>query len=157
MSYWLEASAGVRGDNGHKGSWLQARDQGGWGFATMSKRPPFQVREHIFLVNNMHPLIICFILCVLDKKGVSLCRLKINHALGAESCIYSWCTGLHGSKQLCLSASSCPYCSGWIVVQAFCVHACWTSWLESSLSRLACWASFPMLRLNYLCSFSRWG
>ncbi len=47
----------------------------------MRKRPAFQVREHIFLVNNKHPLITLFMLHVLEKKGVSLCWLKINQAL----------------------------------------------------------------------------
>ncbi len=82
---------------------VQARVQRGWGFATMSKRLPFQVREHIFLLNSTHLLIILFILFVLDKKGSPLCRLKIYHASEFESCVYSWCTGLHGSEQY-----SCP-------------------------------------------------
>jgi hypothetical protein len=65
----------------------------------MSKGPPFHVRENIFLSNSTHLLIIFFMLYVLDKTGVSLGRLKIlNHALGFESCDYSWRTNLHGSN-----------------------------------------------------------
>ncbi len=37
-------------------------------------------------------------LCVQNKKN-SMCRLKINHASGSESCIYSWYTNPHGSEQ----------------------------------------------------------
>jgi hypothetical protein len=40
----------------------------------------------------------------LIKKLDSLCRLKINHASGSETYIYSWYTGPHGSEQGCLFA-----------------------------------------------------
>jgi hypothetical protein len=39
----------------------------------------------------------CNCLCEQNKKN-SLCRLKINHALGLETCICSWYTGPYGSE-----------------------------------------------------------
>jgi hypothetical protein len=65
------------------------------GTAFPSKRVFFSF--FLFFMNCAPPLI--FVLCTLNKKG-SLCRLKINHASGSESCVYSWYTGLHGSKKL---------------------------------------------------------
>jgi hypothetical protein len=59
MSYLREAGVGEkRGQGGKKGSRLQARDQGGWEFATMIKGPSFHIRVSIFLADNTHPLII---------------------------------------------------------------------------------------------------
>jgi hypothetical protein len=40
-----------------------------------------------------------FFMCVQKKKS-SLCRLKINHTSGSETCVYSWYAGSHGSEQL---------------------------------------------------------
>jgi hypothetical protein len=61
----------------------------------MNRGTPFQVGN--FSLSITHPLLF-HVVCVM-KKG-SLCRLKINHELGSESCIFSWYTGLHGSKHL---------------------------------------------------------
>ncbi len=41
-----------------------------------------------------------FIAYVCRIKKSCLCRLKINHMLGFESCVYSWYTGPHGSEQI---------------------------------------------------------
>ncbi len=87
---------------GHKGNWLQARDLGGWEFTTMNRGPPFPVRDSSLSLSIMHPLIFFLVLCMLDIKRVSLWKLKINHASGSKSGIYSCYTGPHSSKPMFL-------------------------------------------------------
>ncbi len=54
-----------------------------------------------FFVHNTHPRYRYNLHCLcLIKKGYSLCRLKINHTSGSNSCVYSWFTGLLGSEQI---------------------------------------------------------
>jgi hypothetical protein len=65
----------------------------------MNKGPPFQVKVFIFfLYLSKYASTFNFVVCARIKKS-SLCRLKINLALGSESYVYSWYTGLHGSEQ----------------------------------------------------------
>jgi hypothetical protein len=71
-------------------SWLQARDQQGWGFATMNKGLPFQVKVFSFNFKHMPYVSDNIYLCMHSVKRNSLCRLKINHVLGFNSCVYSW-------------------------------------------------------------------
>ncbi len=67
MSYWREVGAGVRESKGHTGSWLQA--PGRMGIRHSNQENAFASKEkYFFLVNNMHPLIVLFMLCMLDKK-----------------------------------------------------------------------------------------
>jgi hypothetical protein len=42
------------------------------------------------------------ITCMCKTKKNSLCRFKIKHASGLNTCIYSWYTGPHGSEQVIL-------------------------------------------------------
>jgi hypothetical protein len=42
----------------------------------------------------------CTCMCVLMKKEIPMCWLKINHMSGLDTCFYSWLTGLHGCIQL---------------------------------------------------------
>jgi hypothetical protein len=94
MFFWREAGAGVRGE------------QGGQRQLTSSKGPERKGIHHheqgtafprefflsFYSLNVAHPL--SYFARYTNKKG-SLCRLKINHASGSKSCVYSWYTGLH--------------------------------------------------------------
>jgi hypothetical protein len=63
----------------------------------------------VFFFKNYTPAFI-FISCMLDKKG-SMCRIKINHVSGSESCVCSWYTGQHGNEQMgwhwCIVSGGC--------------------------------------------------
>ncbi len=65
------------------GSWFQARERSGWGFATMSKTSVFQVlRKCVFLpplVQGVMPRIIDYVSYKYQDR-IFVCRLKINHA-----------------------------------------------------------------------------
>jgi hypothetical protein len=77
----LRGWEGVRGELESKdeGSWFQARDQSGWGFATMSKTSAFQVRGFFlspfgtrgYAQNN-------FYVSYKFKDGIFVCRLKLT-------------------------------------------------------------------------------
>jgi hypothetical protein len=45
-------------------------------------------------------LIIMYVHVYKKKEIIILCRLKLNHASGIETCIYSWLNGQHGREQL---------------------------------------------------------
>jgi hypothetical protein len=84
--------------------------QGGQGQLALSKRPEWmgnspswkrtaflsKLVSFFLLVNSKHTPAET---CVFRIKKNSLCRLKKNHPSGSETCIYSWYTGPHGSKQ----------------------------------------------------------
>jgi hypothetical protein len=61
----------------------------------MSKGLPFQARYFPF--SKIHPHLIFMCECRIKKSSL---LLKINHAFGSETCVYSWYTSPHGSKQL---------------------------------------------------------
>jgi hypothetical protein len=66
------------------GSCYHARDQSGWGFATMSKTLAFQVSMGFF--SSFSQGVWLIINCVLCKyKQDFVCRLKINHAWSVSS------------------------------------------------------------------------
>jgi hypothetical protein len=80
---WAKGVGGCEGrlESKGEGSWFQARDQNGWGFATMSKTSVFEV-SGVFLpplVQGVIPRIIDFVSCKY-KDRIFVCRLKINHA-----------------------------------------------------------------------------
>jgi hypothetical protein len=63
------------------GSLNKASDQEGWGFATMSKGPPFQVRVFTFLDIKCILGIVITCICVLDKKKLSV-QVKYKPSVG---------------------------------------------------------------------------
>jgi hypothetical protein len=106
---------GFRGKGRARGIKAVDFQQGTWGMGIRDHEQgtAFPSQGVFFFKNYTSALI--FISCMLDKKG-SMCRMKIIHVSGSESCICSWYTSLHGSEQLGWH---------WCIVSGGCDLLCW--------------------------------